>query len=46
MQLDVAVTDSQGNYVTGLKPENFSITEDRVAQKIAVFGEGNSRLAA
>jgi Ca-activated chloride channel homolog len=41
VQLDVAVTDGQGNYVTGLKPENFSITEDRIAQKIAVFGEGN-----
>jgi Ca-activated chloride channel homolog len=43
VQLDVAVTDSQGNYVNGLKPENFSITEDRVAQKIAVFGEGNEQ---
>jgi len=41
VQLDVAVTDGQGNYVTSLKPENFSITEDRIAQKIAVFGEGN-----
>src|ERR1700722_1605669 len=41
VQLDVAVTDAQGNYITGLKPENFSITEDRIGQKIAIFGEGN-----
>ena len=41
VQLDVAVTDSKGNYATGLNPSDFTITEDRVAQKIAVFGEGN-----
>jgi VWFA-related protein len=41
VQLDVAVTDNKGNYVTGLNPSDFTITEDRVAQKIAVFGEGN-----
>jgi Ca-activated chloride channel homolog len=43
VQLDVAVTDGKGAYVTGLKPGDFSITEDRVAQKIAVFGEGNQQ---
>jgi hypothetical protein len=28
VQLNVAVTDDKGNYVTGLRPEDFSITED------------------
>src|ERR1700677_717182 len=41
VQLDVAVTDAQGNYVTGLPADSFSITEDRIGQKIALFGEGN-----
>jgi len=39
--LNVAVTDNKGNYVTGLKPEDFQIAEDGIAQKIATFGEGN-----
>jgi hypothetical protein len=29
VQLNVAVTDNKGNYVSGLSPENFSITEDK-----------------
>jgi Ca-activated chloride channel family protein len=41
VQLNVAVTDNKGNYVTGLRPEDFSITEDKVAEKIATFGEGD-----
>jgi len=41
VQLNVAVTDSHGKYVTGLKPSDFEITEDRISQKIATFGEGN-----
>ena len=41
VQLNVAVTDSKGNYVTGLKPEDFQITEDGIPQKLASFGEGN-----
>ncbi len=41
VQLDVAVTDQKGNYVTGLRPEDFAITEDRIAEKTAFFGEGN-----
>jgi Ca-activated chloride channel family protein len=41
VQLNVAVTDSRGNYVTGLQPGDFTIVEDRIPQKIATFGEGN-----
>jgi VWFA-related protein len=39
--LNVAVTDNHGNYVTGLHPSDFAITEDSIPQKIATFGEGN-----
>jgi Ca-activated chloride channel homolog len=41
VQLNVAVTDNKGNYITGLHPSDFVITEDRIAQKIATFEEGN-----
>ncbi len=41
VQLNVAVTDSKGNYISGLKPENFAITEDKIPQRIATFEEGN-----
>ncbi len=41
VQLNVAVTDNKGNYVTGLRPEDFSITEDGVPEKLATFGEGD-----
>lgn len=41
VQLDVAVTDHKGNYVTGLRPEDFAVTEDRIPEKTAFFGEGN-----
>jgi Ca-activated chloride channel homolog len=41
VQLNVAVTDSKGKYVTGLEPSDFQILEDNVPQKIATFGEGN-----
>ncbi len=41
VQLNVAVTDKKGNYVTGLHPEDFVISEDGIAEKIATFGEGN-----
>jgi VWFA-related protein len=33
----VAVTDSSGKAITGLKPEDFTVTEDGVAQKISLF---------
>jgi len=41
VQLNVAVTDNKGDYVTGLRPQDFSVTEDGIAQKIATFAEGN-----
>jgi VWFA-related protein len=41
VQLNVAVTDSKGNYISGLKPENFEITEDKIPQRMATFEEGN-----
>ena len=41
VQLNVAVMDSKGNYVTGLKPSDFAVTEDGIPQKVATFGEGN-----
>ncbi|HVT96372.1 MAG TPA: VWA domain-containing protein [Acidobacteriaceae bacterium] len=42
VQLNVAVTDKKGNYVTGLKPENFLVTEDRIPEKISSFEEGGA----
>lgn len=41
VQLNVAVTDSKGDYVTGLHPWDFTIMEDGIAQKLATFSEGN-----
>ncbi len=41
VQLNVAVTDNKGNYITGLKPEDFTITEDKIPEKPATFEEGN-----
>src|ERR1700685_2338024 len=40
VQLNVAVTDKKGNYVTGLKPKDFSVVEDGITEKIATFAEG------
>jgi Ca-activated chloride channel homolog len=42
VQLNVAVTDRQGKYVTGLQPSDFVIAEDRISQKIATFEAGNA----
>jgi VWFA-related protein len=39
--LTVAVTDSSGNYVTGLRPGDFEIYEDSTAQQLATFAEGS-----
>ncbi|HMF54433.1 MAG TPA: VWA domain-containing protein, partial [Edaphobacter sp.] len=39
----------KGNYISGLKPEDFAISEDKIPEKIATFEEGNesgSRLVA
>src|ERR1044072_5937217 len=41
VQLNVAVTDSKGNYITGLRPEDFEVTEDGIAEKLAIFTEGH-----
>jgi Ca-activated chloride channel family protein len=41
VQLNVAVTDAKGNYITGLKPTDFVIAEDGITEKIASFEEGN-----
>jgi Ca-activated chloride channel family protein len=41
VQLNVAVTDNKGNYVTGLQPKDFVVLEDGIPEKIATFGEGN-----
>ena len=41
VQLNVAVTDTKGNYITGLRPEDFAVTEDGIKEKIATFAEGN-----
>src|SRR5579871_520565 len=40
-QLNVAVTDRKGNYVSGLRPEDFEIVEDKIPEKLATFEEGN-----
>jgi Ca-activated chloride channel homolog len=39
--LSFTVTDSKGKYINGLKPSDFRVTEDGIAQKINTFGEGN-----
>lgn len=41
VQLNVAVTDEKGNYVTSLRPSDFELTEDGIPQKAATFEEGN-----
>jgi VWFA-related protein len=41
VQLNVAVTDKKGNYITGLTPKDFAILEDGILEKPATFAEGN-----
>lgn len=41
VQLNIAVTDNRGNYITGLQPSDFVISEDGIPEKIATFEEGN-----
>jgi Ca-activated chloride channel family protein len=41
VQLNVAVTDNKGNYITGLKSSDFVISEDGITEKLATFEEGN-----
>jgi Ca-activated chloride channel homolog len=40
VQLNVAVTDHKGHYISGLKPDDFVVTEDKIPEKIATFEEG------
>jgi Ca-activated chloride channel homolog len=42
VQLNVAVTDHKGHYISGLRPEDFAITEDKIPEKIATFEEGSA----
>jgi VWFA-related protein len=37
VQVDVVVTDNRGNYITGLRKENFRILEDKIPQQVANF---------
>ncbi len=39
VELNVAVTDSKGNYVNDLRPEDFEVTEDKIPEKISSFEE-------
>ena len=41
VQLNVAVTDSKGDYVTNLHPSDFIVSEDGIPQTVATFEEGN-----
>ena len=40
VELSIAVTDAKGNYVTGLKPEDFAVFEDKIPERITSFEEG------
>lgn len=42
VQLNVAVTDGKGRYVTALRPQDFLVTEDGIRQDIAMFAEGDN----
>ncbi len=41
VQLNVAVTDKGGKYITGLHPKDFAVVEDGITEKVATFAEGN-----
>jgi VWFA-related protein len=41
VQLNVAVIDGKGNYVTNLRPSDFVVSEDGIPQRVATFEEGN-----
>ena len=41
VEVNVAVTDSKGNYVRNLKPEDFIVTEDNIPERLATFEEGS-----
>ncbi len=39
--LTFTVTDNRGRYINGLKPGDFKILEDGIAQRVATFAEGS-----
>jgi len=41
VQLNIAVTDKDGKYITGLHPKDFAVVEDGITEKVATFAEGN-----
>jgi len=41
VQLNVAVTDRKGDYVTGLLPGDFTVYEDEIQEKVATFAAEN-----
>jgi Ca-activated chloride channel family protein len=41
VQLDVAVTDNKGKYISGLHPADFVVAEDGISQSMAMFAEGD-----
>jgi len=42
VKLRVAVTDRHGRHIRGLKPGDFRVLEDGIAQKISAFEDGES----
>jgi Ca-activated chloride channel family protein len=46
VQLNVAVTDKKGNYIRGLKPQDFLVTEDSIPETISSFEEGGAVAAS
>ena len=42
VSVDVVITDNNGNFLTGLKKENFRITEDGAAQTITNFAPSDA----
>ena len=42
VNVDVVITDNNGNFLTGLKKENFRITEDGAAQSITNFAPSDA----
>jgi len=42
VSVDVVITDNNGNFLTGLKKENFRITEDGAAQSITNFAPSDA----
>ena len=44
VSVDVVITDNNGNFLTGLKKENFRVTEDGAAQAITNFAPSDAPL--